>query len=936
MDALGGAAEAASADPAERLVSIVHAVLPGRARLHLAGLRRAPPLAAAVESAMAALPGVHRTSASPRTGNVLVLFDPALPLAGIVERLALAARGRGAVPGAAPDWHAREVSDLAATLGASAADGLTAAAARVRLAEIGRNALPRPQPRAPLAIFADQFATLPVLLLAGAAAVSLATGALAEAVAIGGVLLLNGALGFAVESRSERRIAGLSRPPAAARVMRDGRPGEVPFAEVVPGDLLLLRPGTLVAADARLVQARELSVNEAMLTGESLPVNKAAASLGAAAVPLAERGNMVFRGTAVTGGTGTALAVATGARTEMGRIQRLLGTAVRPPTPMERQLGALARRLIGMSLLACGTVFGLGMLRGFGVAPTLATAVSLAVAAIPEGLPTVATAALARGVEAMRGEGALVRRLDALETLGAAQVVCFDKTGTLTENRMSVAALAAADDEARLLEIGALCSDARLDRAGELLGSSTETALLRRAQAAGIDVAALRAAHPRLAVRHRSEAGRFMATFHRLADGGTLVAVKGSPDEVLDLCALDAAARAKVEAQNAAMACEGLRVLGFASAALPEGTAARVADLTFLGLAGLADPLRAEAPAQLAALRAAGVHCLVLTGDQIATARAVARTAGLSGADGGPRVIDGLALEGLGETALAAAARRTDVFARVTPSQKLRVVQALQRAGVTVAMVGDGLNDGPALKAADVGIAMGREGAAAAREVADIVLAEDGLATVVAGMRHGRAARDNVRRAARYLLGTNLSEITLVLAATAAGVAVPLAPLQLLWINLVSDVLPGIALTGEAPSPELMQRPPPAHDEPVLDGAALRGLAADAGVIAAGAFAASLLARGPGQARSVAFGSLTIAQLLQAFAVRPQGPGRAPNRALTMTIAASLAAQAAAMLLPGLRTLLGVAPIGGVEAAAMLGGGLTPYLVNAARARHAA
>ena len=941
MDVLGGAvAVPAATEEAGQRVSIVHAALPGRVRLHLAGLHRAPALATTVERGMAALAGVQRVAASPRTGNVLVLYDPALSLARITTRLAHLADRRVTLPDSEPDWSAQDVATVAATLRSSTATGLDGEAARRRLAEVGRNTLPAPQPRAALAIAADQFATLPVLLLAGAGALSLLTGALLEAAAIAGVLLLNGGLGFTVESRSERRIAGLSRPPAgAARVLRNGTPQEVPFADVVPGDLLLLRPGTLVAADARLVRARDLSVNEAMLTGESLPVAKTADPVGPRR-PLAERTSMLFRGTAVTGGTGMALAVATGARTEMGRIQHLLGSATRPPTPMERQLDELGRKLIGVSLLACASVFGIGLLRGFPLGPTLATAVSLAVAAIPEGLPTVATTALARGIEAMRREGALVRRLDALETLGAAQVVCFDKTGTLTRNRMTVTTLAA-DDARALLEIGALCSDVQLDIDGSPLGSSTEMALVAHAQGAGIDIAALRASHPRRGVQHRSEAGRFMATFHALPDdGGMLVAVKGSPDAVLDLCAVGATARAEAEQCNAEMARAGLRVLGFASARLPPGAPPRVAALDFLGLAGLSDPLRPEAPAQLAALRGAGVHCLVLTGDQPATARAVAVAAGLADANG-PRVLDGMALEELDEAALAAAARRCDVFARVTPSQKLRVVQALQRAGVTVAMVGDGLNDGPALKAADVGIAMGRDGAEAAREVADIVLQDDGLASVVSGMRHGRAARDNVRRAARYLLGTNLSEIALVLAATAAGIAAPLAPLQLLWINLVSDVLPGIALTAEPPAPGLMHRPPPLRAAPVLDAAALGGLALDGGVIASGALAASLLGRGPAEARSVAFGSLTIAQLLHAFTCRPRAAGRAPNRALTGIIGASLAGQGAAMLVPGLRGLLGVTPIGPAAVAAMLAGGIGPYLVNEARlnearARHAA
>jgi Ca2+-transporting ATPase len=933
----------------------VHLAVPGRARWQVAGLRGCPALARRLERGLAAVPEVLRGTASARTGTVLVLFDPALPAAAIAGRLTALLHGAPEGGGALeePAWHAQVPEAVAQRLGTSLTKGLTEAAARQRLAEAGPNRLGQVARRSGLAILADQFRSLPVLLLAGVAVLSFTGGALLEAAAIGAVLLLNGGLGFAVESRSERRIEGLMRAPSApAWVRREGAVREVPLAEVVPGDFLLLRPGTLVPADARVVAARELTVNEAMLTGESLPVAKTAEALPHPAVPLAERASMVYRGTAVTGGTGLALAVATGPRTEMGRIQRLLGAAARPATPMERQLDALGRQLVGVSLALAGLVLGIGWLRGFGLRPMLGTTVSLAVAAIPEGLPTVATAALARGVEAMRREGAMVRRLDALETLGAAQVVCLDKTGTLTRNRMAVARIAvggreldsaacaaATDDLAlrRLMEVAVLCSDAMTG------GASTEGALLDWAGASGLDVPALRRALPRLAVQHRSEAGRFMVTRHRTAKGGTLLAVKGSPEEVLDLCTqkLEAAGpvpltpgrRAAIERQNFVLAQQGLRVLGFAWAEV-ETAEAPVAGLTWLGLVGLSDPLRPDAPGLLTDLHRAGVHCLVLTGDQVATARAVAAELGLGGV-AGPRVIDSLALDGLDAAALARAARQAHVVARVTPAQKLRVVQALQQAGITVAMIGDGLNDGPALKAADVGIALGRDGAEAAREIADIVLQEDALPAVVSAMRHGRATRANVRRAVRYLLGTNLSEILLVLAATTAGVAAPLTALQLLWINLVSDVLPGIALAAEPPEPGLMERPPPAYGAPVLDRAELRGLALDAGVIAGSALAATgfTLARhgGGAEARTVAFGSLTVAQLLHALACRPAHPGRAPNRALVSVLALTALAQGASLLLPGLRRLLGVAPLDAASLAAMLAGGLVPLAVNGVR-----
>ena len=850
----------------------------------------------------------------------------------------------------------------------------------------GANVLGQPPQRSRLEVLLEQFRSLPFGLLAGAAVLSVATGAFLEAAAILAVVGLNGAISYGVERRSERTISGLgTAAEQTAWVVRDGTPAEVGLEAVVAGDLLTLRRGTLVPADARIVSARDLTVSEAMLTGESLAVTKTAEPLPPGAIPLGDRTNMVYRGTVVTGGSGTAIAVATGARTEVGRIQRLLGEAATPETPMQRQLDTMGRQLVWFSLGICGLVFGIGVLRGFAALQMVRSAILLAVSAVPEGLPVIATTTLAFGVEKMRRRDVLVRRLDAVETLASVRVVCFDKTGTLTVNRMSVAAVAlgrcersmrldvqsaplAAGDQApappveealaRLLRIGILCSETQIEAGPDgrpaLSGTATENAIVQLALDQGMDAAALRRECPRQAIRYRTEAYRFMVTTHRQA--GTeemLVAVKGSPEEVLGRCAwrledgqrrsLTPEDRAAVERANAAMAGEALRVLGFACKRIDEAEAdeeaAAVTGLTWLGLAGMADPVRPGSAELMRTLHGAGIHTLIMTGDQVSTARAVARQLGLNGNGGAIEVLDAAEVDAMPSERLAEAAQRVHVLARVSPAQKLAVVRALQGAGVVVGMIGDGINDSPALKAADVGIAMGREGTDAAREVADVVLQTDDLAALSLAVAHGRTTRANVRRSVRYLLGSNFSELAVVLAATAAGFGEPLSGPQLLWINLVTDVLPALGLALEPPATDTMLRPPDAAEEAILGGRDWAGLAREGGVIAAG----SLLACGWGvlrhgasaQARTMTFGGLVTAQLLHALACRPDGAGadgkagaRPSNPALVGALAASAAIQGAAFLVPGVRGFLGVAPIGPLDVAVTLGAGLLPYVVN--------
>ena len=799
--------------------------------------------------------------------------------------------------------------------------GLSSRTAGERLAREGANVLEQPPQRSRLEVLLEQFRSLPVGLLAGAAVLSVATGGLLEAAAILAVVGLNGAIGYGVERRSERTISGLgTAADQTAWVVRDGTPAEVGLDAVVPGDLLTLRRGTLVPADARIVSARDLTVSEAMLTGESLPVTKTAETLPPGAVPLGDRTNMVYRGTVVTGGSGTAIAVATGARTEVGRIQRLLGETATPETPMQRQLDTMGRQLVWFSLGVCGLVFGIGVLRGFAALQMVRSAILLAVSAVPEGLPVIATTTLAFGVEKMRRRDVLVRRLDAVETLASVRVVCFDKTGTLTVNRMSVAAVAlgrcerimrldvlgaplAAGDQApappmeeelaRLLRIGILCSETQIEAGPDGRPALSGTAHRERARAAGARpgngcgsaAAGMPEADHPLQDRGLPLHGHHPSAGRNGGDAGRGQGQSGGGARALRLAAggrpaasLDPGRPHGGRAGECGDGRGSVRVLGFACKQIGEAEAdeeaAAVTGLTWLGLAGMADPVRPGSAELMRTLHGAGIHTLIMTGDQVPTARAVARQLGLNGRRR-IEVLDAAEVDAMPSERLAQAAQRVHVLARVSPAQKLAVVRALQGAGVVVGMIGDGINDSPALKAADVGIAMGREGTDAAREVADVVLQTDDLAALSLAVAHGRTTRANVRRSVRYLLGSNFSELAVVLAATAAGFGEPLSGPQLLWINLVTDVLPGLGLALEPPAPDAMLRPPDAAEEADLGGRDWAGSAREGGVIAAGGLLAcgwGVLRHGASaQARTMTFGGLVTAQLLHALACRPDG-----------------------------------------------------------------
>jgi Ca2+-transporting ATPase len=985
--------------PARWRIELLHDAAPGRARLKIPALRGCNGLATTLAEEIAACPGVEAVRATPATGSLVVRWSPERPagpvlasvtraVAGVAnlpataiepeaptETGAAAPRRTRQAPGArpapagplvrpaAPDavpWHAFDDGAVCRRLGTSKR-GLSAAEARRRLAA-GDNSLPEPAETSSLAMLARQVNTAPVYLLGGAAAISVATGGLVDALAIAVVVAANTVTGFLTEQASERTIRSLALgAPLTARVRRGGRTLEVPLNEIVPGDVLALGPGDYVAADARLLEGDRLYLDEAALTGESLPCLKEAQLTLAADTALANQRNRVFRGTVVTGGSGLAVVCDTGLATELGRIQSATEEASAPTTPLERQLERLSYQLTLLSAAACAGVFGVGALRRLPALELLRSTISLGVAAVPEGLPAVATSTLAMGIRRMGRQRTSIRQMNAVETLGAIQVLCLDKTGTLTLNRMRVAAVAAGGAAAgplfdrpvgelppaalrRLLQTLALCSEVESADGAGWTGSPTEVAMAELAEAESIDVRRLRASRPRRALRQRSDEQRFMVAVHGRGAGRAYV--KGSPLEVLALCShelrggrrlkLDAKRRERIRAENDAWAGQALRVLGVADGP-PPGNGRPPQDLTWLGLIGLEDPLRPGTARLVHELQDAGIRPVMITGDQAATAEAVARRLGL--ARGRPlRVLEAARIADMDPEVLEGLARSTDVFARVTPADKLRIVTALQRSGQVVAMTGDGLNDGPALKASDVGIAMGEAGQDVARRVADVVVEDNRLETLIDAVAQGRTTYGNIRKSIHYLLSTNLSEIGLMLSALALGLESPLSPLQLLWINLATDVAPAIALGLDPPEPDVMARPPRDPDTPMIGRSDLWRIAREGTVLTAGALAAYLAARafhGPGtRAGSVAFTTLTSAQLLHALNCRAEQFGCSalhrlqPNRLLSVSVGGALGLQVAALLLPPARRLLGTMLPLPVDLGLILAGSLVPLLIN--------
>jgi len=859
-----------------------------------------------------------------------------------------------------PPWHALRAA-AAFDRARSSAQGLDPAEARERLRRVGPNALPTAPPTPVWRILWSQVKSVIVLLLLAASVVALLSGDVLDAAAILAVLLINVALGFATELPARRAMdALLSLEAPRATVLRGRGPEDIDARELVPGDLIVLEAGQAVPADARLVDAVEARTVEAALTGEAAPVAKVADVTLAADTPLAERRNMVYQGTTLVDGAARALVVATATETEVGRIGVLVGALRDEATPLERRLDVLGRRLAVVALGVAGLVAALGLFQGGTWAEVLQLGLALGIAAVPEGLPVVATVALAIGMRRMARRRALVRRLAIVETLGSTTVVCTDKTGTLTTGEMTATTFMAGGREIAVtgagyaphgtfhelgapvdpaerpilnlaLRIGVLASRAEIALAGggrTPPGDPTEIALVVAAAKAGLDAQSIRAAAG-VAVGQIpfSSRRRFMAAHYGSPDGSVMAYLKGAPGGVAERCArvltpegerpLTDEARRELEATNRALAARGLRLLALACGPVSGLDEAALRDLTFVGFAGLADPPAPGVESALRTLHDAGIRTVMLTGDQRWTAEAIARRLDL--VRPGDETLDGPQVDALGDEALAARVPRVAAFSRVTPEAKLRIVAAYQRRGEIVAMLGDGVNDAPALKKADIGVAMGGRGTDLAKATAGLVLQDDRFETIGAAVEEGRVIVDNLRKFVFYLFSCNLGEIFVFLGAGLAGWPAPLLPLQILWLNIVTDTFPALALAFEPAERDLMRRPPRAPRAAILSAGMVRltvGYAALIAVCTLGAawWGMQTGSADPRHATTLAFMTLAVAQVLHLGNARSTGPVMAParvvaNRHALAAVALVLALQMLVVQWEPLARVLGTVPL---------------------------
>ena len=866
-------------------------------------------------------------------------------------------------------WHTLDCKESALRLRSDPAHGLSEDEASRRLARFGSNSIVELPGRSAAAILRAQFESLLVVLLLAAAGLAFAVGENIEAFAVLIVIGLNAAIGFLTEWKAEQALVALRRQSVpTAQVVRGGLAREIPAAELVPGDVVLLSAGIRLPADGRVIEVARLHVEEATLTGESRAVGKRTEPVPDVNTPLGDRSCMAFMGTTVTDGRGRLLVTATGMRTEVGKIGVMIEEAGIRETPLERKLDRLGRSIMAIVLALCAVIVIAGRLRGNSLLRMFEVGISLAIAAVPEGLPAVSTMTLAVGMQRMARMRALIRRLPAVEALGSVTVICTDKTGTLTKNEMTVQTIvldgrrvqvtgsgfAAAGEfrdldgrridplaDSRLVEalrIGALCNDARIDRAdgGEsILGDPTEAALLVAAEKAGLTLAGPTLSLPRIdEVPFNSHTQR-MATVHRRPGGGVVAFVKGSPGTLLRMSVaslgasgvepMTAAIRDRHLASNLELAGSALRVLGLAYRALPEGYSRADLDreLVFVGLAGMIDPLRDEAKAAIATCREAGIRTVMITGDQPPTAAEIGRQLGLDhDRFGRPlAVVHAREIEGLDDAGLDRIVAATGVFARVSAKHKLRIVEALERRGEVVAMTGDGVNDAPALKQADIGVAMGIKGTEAAKEIADMIITDDNFATIVSAVEQGRIIYANILKFIHYLLSCNFAEILTVFAAILIGRPLPLGALQILWLNMLTDVFPALALALEPSAPDMMKRPPRDPRESLIGGQFL-GLIAWQGAMLAAltliAFEIGLRRYGDGpdgilRARTIAFLTLGFAQVVHALNARSQRRSVFTSRLFTnewlwAAVLTCVVLQVAAISAPPLRALLHTIP----------------------------
>jgi Ca2+-transporting ATPase len=815
-------------------------------------------------------------------------------------------------------WHLEPAETFAGHHAVTPEQGLSEAEASRRLLEHGRNELPEGRRRGPLVMFLGQFADFMIIVLILAAIVSGLIGEPADSIAIVVIVLLNAVIGFIQEYRAEKAMAALRRMAApTARVRREGAWREISAAELVPGDVVELEAGSIVPADLRLLEVARLRHEEAALTGESQPVDKHVQALTDLEAPIAERANMAYKGTLVVHGRGIGGVVATGQGTELGRIAAMISGTQEGQTPLQKRLAEFGRRLAWTVLAICLILFAAGVARGEEITLMFLTAVSLAVAAIPEALPAVVTISLALGAKRMVKQHALIRRLPAVETLGSVTYICSDKTGTLTLNKMRVerAWLPEAAGQVAFYRAMALNNDCSFTRAGHPKGDPTEVALFLAADAAGYDKRVLEERLPRVAELPFDSERKRMTTVHRDEDGW-VVFVKGAPESVLSLCQ-ETAAMAGEEA--VALAADGLRVLAFAWKRLAElpseiGPEALESGLVFLGLAGLMDPPRLEAKRAVAECKAAGIMPVMITGDHPATAATIARQLGIL--DGEGEVMTGRELARLSQAEFEAVVERVRVYARVDPEQKIKIVQALQDKGEFVAMTGDGVNDAPALKRADIGVAMGKIGTDVAREASSLVLLDDNFATIVGAVRQGRRIFDNIRKFVKYTMTSNSGEIWTLFLAPFMGLPIPLLPIHILWINLVTDGLPGLALAVEPAEKGIMQRPPRHPKESIFAHGMWQHIVWVGLLMGGASIFTQAWAYHTGSAhwQSMVFTVLTLSQMGHALAIRSErrslfSLGLGSNRPLFYAVLLTFALQMAVVYVPFLNPVFKTAPL---------------------------
>jgi Ca2+-transporting ATPase len=961
----------------------LHTAVRGRARFKIEGLVRCTALKVDLETQFPRQRQIRSAAASTITGNLLVHYSKDLDWKQVGSMVSAFISGRAmknpaksnpapaaaqnesgpavakaesqppvpAFPAQDTPWYLRDRIEVLNLLESDRQKGLTRSRALGRMRRWGPNTISELKGRSALRLLIDQISSAPLILLGVQGAVAAITGSMVPAALALGVVGMNVAVGYAIDSRVQKRILGLRRTARPmAEVIRNGKHTEVPGEELVVGDLLVLTPGTYVGADSRIIRATHLKIDESALTGESIPVDKISLPIGERRSSIANQDNMAFMATLVVGGKGLAVVVATGMNTEYGKMLTLATETFPPQTPLVRQLQDLTKKLLMAGGLIAALVLGLRIWRGLGLRESLRFALPIGASAMPAALPSAVSTNMAAGIKRLKKNKVSIRQLYALETMGSVRVICFDKTGTITRGRITVIRIYAAgrqwqiknrqlvEDDRRidptrarnlraLMQTCVLCNESKIKFSDSgkpvLKGSPTETALMHLALLSGTDIPQIYRKRRLESVKHRGKHRRRMVTVHREPDGSARISVKGDPMEVATMCrwqlrggrrsSLTEAALSDIEIQNERMAAEGLRILGFAYKMVAPGeTIESEQDLIWIGMVGMAEPIRAGVRALMEDLHRAGIETVMITGDQSLTAQAVARKVKLTGARE-PRIMDSARFETLKPELLESVVRDVQIYSRVNPSQKLQIVMALQKRVYPVAMTGDGINDGPALRAADIGIAMGLGGTDVAREVADIVLDKDDIRAIRAAVSGGRLAAANLKSAFHYSIASNMSEIIFLTAASAGAAGAPLISAHPLGINVFSEILPALSLLMEPAPRKLTDLPAIDPEAPLFSFRDAGQIAREALVMAGAAITAygcGVLRHGPGmRSATLAHESLTAARLLHAYNMRRNSRFSGSNPYLTPALAASAGLQLLPFFVPGLRRLLKIAPL---------------------------